>query len=509
MAGRKRFAVNVLMNWFATGVSLLVPFFLTPFVVRSLGPAAYGVWILSVSTVSYLNLLDLGMRSAIIRFVSRAQARQETSEIKSTVGAALWFRVLLSSVVALLSALLAVLFPHLFKVPAELEHAAQVTVLLCALGVAATLISGVFGAVLAAIHRFDLLSTVSMCQTLARAAGVLVILSSGRGLVSLAIWEIAVISLAGCATIVIAIRTFPDCRVRLTRPNMAALRGLWSYSFITFIWIIANQVIISTDNLVVGAFVSVGLVSFYSIGSSLLSYSGQLTSALSTTFTPMASGMEANGHFDKVRELLLRGTQSTLAIALPVCVALLFRGRTFIGLWMGPSYMEVSGNVLHILMISQYFAIGSSTAGSIMMAISKHKPVAYAALIEAILNLGATLLVVRSTGIYGVAWATALAMALVHLVFWPPYLRKTLNMPILPFLWEGWGKITLCALPFAAVCAVADATWHPHNLGVFFLQVLLTLPVYALTLLIVFRGEAMNLFHKWRASRLQQTPLPF
>ena len=70
----KRFALNVGMNWVATAVNMVVPFFLTPFVVRHLGTVQYGLWILAVSTVSYLALLDLGLRSAVIRFVSKAEA---------------------------------------------------------------------------------------------------------------------------------------------------------------------------------------------------------------------------------------------------------------------------------------------------------------------------------------------------------------------------------------------------------------------------------------------------
>src|SRR6185437_15286960 len=97
-----------------------------------------------------------------------------------------------SAGVAVLSIILALVFPHLFKIPADLQNAAQVTVLMCALGVAITLVSGVFGAVLAATNRFDVLSSISAVQTVARAGGVILILSTGHGLVPLAYWEVAV-----------------------------------------------------------------------------------------------------------------------------------------------------------------------------------------------------------------------------------------------------------------------------------------------------------------------------
>ena len=80
MAGKKRFAINVGMNWVAMATGMVVPFFLSPFIVRHLGPIGYGVWILAVSTVSYLNLLDMGLRSSIVRYVSKNSAIENVIE---------------------------------------------------------------------------------------------------------------------------------------------------------------------------------------------------------------------------------------------------------------------------------------------------------------------------------------------------------------------------------------------------------------------------------------------
>lgn len=499
---KKRFAVNVMTNWAAMAVSMIVPFFLTPFVIRSLGVTAYGIWILSFSTVSYLAVLDMGLRSAVIRFVSKAQAQDKPEDAKSAISAALWVRLLISSGVAVLSIVLAMLFPHFFKIPADLQKAAQITVLLFALGVAFTLVSGVFGAVLAATHRFDVLSSISAAQTLARAGGVLLILRSGHGLVPLAYWEVTISLLGGLATCAMALKIFPPCRVRIARPDMEILRKIWSYSFTTFIYMIAVQVIANTDNLVVGAFVSVGTVAFYAIGGSLMGYSYQVVSSVSSTFTPMASNLEAGGKMEDLQRLLLRGTQGTLGIALPISLALMLRGKTFIGLWMGPQYSQIAGTVLQILIVSQFFGVADGTAASIMMAVDKHKPVAKSAVVEAVLNFSLSVILVKTIGIYGVAWGTSISMAIVHIFFWPRYVHKVLHVPVRRFVWEGWTKITLCAVPYGVVCALTDRYWHAGNLIVFFGQILAVLPVYAVCVLVVFRSEARSLFSRWQASRL-------
>jgi O-antigen/teichoic acid export membrane protein len=501
MASKNRFALNVGMNWAAMVVGMVVPFFLTPIVIRSLGTVAYGVWILAVSTVAYLGLLDLGLRSAVIRYVSKADALGRTDEAQSAISAALWFRILLAVVAVVLSFALALVFPHLFKVPNGLERPAQITVLMCAFAIAITLVSGVFGAVLSAIHRFDILSGVMVMQTVAKAVGVILILRSGRGLIALAYWEFAVTLLAGLVTWGAAVKIFPACRVKLGRPDIKTIKMIWLYSLTTFIIVIAVQVVFNTDNIVVGALVSVGAVAFYSIGGSLVAYSRQVVSSVATTFIPMASNLEASGNSEELQQLLLKGTQATLALALPVSLVLLFRGKTFIGLWMGHQYSDVAGTVLQILMISQFFGVANTTAGQIAFGIEKHKSVANWAIVEAALNLSLSIVLAKTIGLYGVAWGTSIATTIIHLIFWPRFVQRELGVPVRTYLWEGWGKITLCSIPFGIVCVAADWYWHPTSMVVFFGQILVTLPVYAIFALWLFKDEVRKIWGMWRRSR--------
>jgi O-antigen/teichoic acid export membrane protein len=498
MATTKRFALNVTMNWVAMVVGMIVPFFLTPIVVQSLGAVAYGVWILAVSTVAYLGLLDLGLRSAVIRYVSKADAQGQEAEAQKAIGAALWFRILIAFGAVFLSFVLAMVFPHLFKVPNGLDRPAQITVLMCAFAVAVTLVSGVFGAVLGAIHRFDILSGVTVTQTAIKAVGVICILRSGRGLIALAYWEFAVTLLAGLATWAMAVKIFPACRFKLGRPDMETLKMIWSYSLTTFIIVIAVQVVFYTDNMVVGAFVSVGAVAFYSFGGSLVAYSRQIVSAVATTFIPMASNLEAAGKSEELQQLLIKGTQATLGLALPVSLALLFRGKTFIGLWIGPKYSDVAGTVLQILMISQFFGVANTTAGQIAFGIGKHKSVANWAIVEATLNLSLSIVLAKTIGLYGVAWGTSIPTAIIHLIFWPRFVQRELGVPVRTYLWQGWGKISMCSIPFGIVCAATDRYWHPTSKLVFFGQILVILPVYAICTLWIFKDELRKM---WDSSR--------
>ena len=53
---------NIFSNWTGYLITILVGFFLAPFVLHHLGNTGYGVWTLVLSLTGYFGLLDLGIR---------------------------------------------------------------------------------------------------------------------------------------------------------------------------------------------------------------------------------------------------------------------------------------------------------------------------------------------------------------------------------------------------------------------------------------------------------------
>jgi O-antigen/teichoic acid export membrane protein len=493
----RQIASNILSNWFALGVTSMVGFFLAPFVVHHLGNITYGVWVLITSLVSYMGLLDLGMRGAVTRFVSKGAAQQNDQEANEAVSGALWIRLWLSAAIVFVAVLLAGGFKHAFTVPLDLQTPARIAILITALTVAINLCGGVFGGVLVALHRYDLTSAVSITQTGARACGFVWLLLSGHGIVALAIWDLGTWVAANAITIILAFRTYPRLKVALSRPDSQTLKKLWRYSFYVFVINLAVQVTYYSDNLVVGAFLTPTAVTLYAVGGILITYARQIVAAMTTTFTPLASTLEAQGSHNHLCDLLIHGTRASLIISLPIEVALFFRGHTFIRLWMGEQYAGPSGTVMQILVLSMMFSSAMTTAGGIVFGMEKHKRVAYWAVGEAIANLALSIVLVRRIGIYGVAWGTAIPSVIVEVLLWPRYICKLLQIPIRTYLWQAWGRTSLALVPFSLSCVLAEQLWPAHNLVSFFLQIVALLPLVPLALALVFRNEVITLGQKW------------
>jgi O-antigen/teichoic acid export membrane protein len=449
--------------------------------------------------VSFLGLLDLGMRGAVTRFVARDHAQGRHSEASQAVSAALWLRLWMSVGIVIISLGLAAVVPSVFAIPQELNSAARWAIVLSSIGAAVSLTFGVFGGVLSALYRFDLISVVVIGQTLFRAAGTVWLLSSGYGIAVLAMWELLVIVVGSATLGGVAFRLYRELRVVFTRPDPATFRSLWNYSIYAFLINVSIQIVYYTSNLVVGAFISATAVTFYAIGGGLILYLRQLVASLTVTFTPLASRFEAQEQTDHLRRLLIHGTRAALFVALPIEVALFVRGPTFIGLWMGPEYAQASGEILRILLLAQLVAIANYTSGGIAYGLGKHRIPAMWAMAEAGVNLIASLVFVRWFGAVGVAWATVVATWVTNLPFWPRYVSMLVGVPVRQYLWQSWIRPTIAVVPFGLACYLAERLWVADTVWTFFLQMAGLLPVFFAGILLCFWRETTGTVRRYLA----------
>lgn len=488
----RHIARNVLFNWFGTIANMAVGFFLSPFILHRLGNVAYGVWVLAVSVVGYLGLLDLGMQSSVLRFVSQGHTQQNHQAASDATSAALWVRLQISAIALLLSGGLAAVFPHVFKIPPELASDARKAILLIGATTAITLSFGVVGGIISALNRYDLQNYVGLVQTAIRVVGIVIVLRGGHGIVGIAVCEFFATLAGKLLQVWIARVLYPELRIRLSRPSTETLRKIWSYSAYTFLVTIAVQLVYQTDNLVVGAFVSPAAVTFYAIANSLCRYATQLISSISGTFLPAASTYEAAGDSAGLLMLYKNGTRTSLVVSLPMLITLIVRGSSFIGLWMGQQYSHSSGIVLVILAVPLIFAFANHAAGSIAFGVEKHKTMARWAIGEGIGNLVLSVVLVHWYGIYGVAIGTLVPSLIAQLAFWPHYISKLVGLSSFQVVWDVWGPLIVASIPFAAVSWAFEVFYPAHSLAIFFFQVAVTLPVFLIAVAFAFRGFVRN-----------------
>lgn len=483
----RHIARNVLFNWFGTIASMAVGFFLSPFIVHRLGDVAFGIWALAISVVAYMNLLDLGMQSSVLRFINKGHTQNDHQSASEALSAALWIRLQISGLILLLTAGLAAVFPHFFKVPYSLARAAQLAVILIGVKVALNMAIGVFGGVLSGLNRYDLRNAVDFVQTAIRAAGVVAVLFTGHGIVAIGVCELFAAVASNILLVIVARRIYPELHIILRRPRVETLRHIWTYSAYVFMNTIAIRLIYQTDSLVVGKFVSLSAVTYYMIANNLISYTSQVIEGIGATFVPAASTYEASGNHSALRNLYRNGTRIILVVSLPILITLIVRGSSFIGLWMGAKYAKESGMILIILASGRVLTSANRAVPAIAFGTEMHKTPAKWAITEGIANLILSLILVHWFGIYGVAFGTLIPSLFSQLFFWPRYVKKLIGLTYIEVVGRVWAPMLLASIPFAAATYAVNMLFPAHSLFVFILQVIAVLPVFAICLALTYR----------------------
>ena len=149
--------------------SVAVGFFLMPFLIHALGDRWYGMWALIGSITSYYALLDLGMTSAVNRFLTRAIAREEEADANAVIVTALAIFGGIGSTVLAVSVAVAISVGWFMDDPTETAVFRQVVMIL-GVDVALAFPFAVFNGLLVAHYRFDIVSGTQLVALAVRTA---------------------------------------------------------------------------------------------------------------------------------------------------------------------------------------------------------------------------------------------------------------------------------------------------------------------------------------------------
>jgi O-antigen/teichoic acid export membrane protein len=485
----KRLASGVLIGWAATFSSILIGLFMSPFLIHHLGVAGYGVWILIQSAVSYMYVMDLGLRTTVVRFSARAQARGDHEEVSRVVGAAIWVRVWTAALVMSIAYTLAAFLPHLFKIDAAYYTAARIALALAGTTLASTLVFSVFSAVLSGLGRFDVLGLLELAQITLTSLGLVPIMRAGHGIIAMAVWQFAVVLTLNIVTAILCFRIYPQLRFGFSKPEPELLRSLWSLGVYVLLYNGAGQLILYTDNIVVGVFVAAAAVSYYAVAAKMVEYLRQTSFAILKFFMPLASSFEANNQFDRLQQLNIRGTQAVMLVTLPIAVTLFFRGGTFFRLWISPDFSLKATPILQILVGSAAIMLANASASGLALALDRQRLLALVTAGEGIANLVLSIVLVRRFGVIGVAIGTVVPTIVTSLFFWPQHICGLIKMSPIRYMLQSWLRPALAFIPFAVGCYMAEKYWYPRNLIAFFLEMTLLVPIAVLGALLVFRRD--------------------
>jgi O-antigen/teichoic acid export membrane protein len=486
VSNARTYARNLFANVGGHVAGVTVLFFLSPFVVNTLGDVGYGIWTLLNVFTGYMGVLDLGIRASTGRYVVLYVGKEQHERVNETIKTSMGLYSMGGVLFLLVAFVLGVFFPTFFSsIPPEHQGVAKLLLPLMAVNLWLTAYAVVFSSVLAANDRFDLVAGIDVLTLALRTAAIVAVLKRGLGLEGLVFATIGGTLVTFGLNAVAAYRVFPSLSVWPPKIARRSLRELVSYGIAAFVSAVAVRIIGQTDLVIVGAAISVSAVTAYSVGSMLLYYWQALMNQITRTFFPPVQRAVARGAMGPARWLFFRQVRLGLLCGLPAYVGFIIYGHSFIRLWMmGPEFshraVETAAMVMAILAGSKLLHTFLLGWDSLLSAMGYVAFTASVSITEAIVNLGLslTLVLVFDWGLAGVAAGTFLARLVVSCVALPWYGARKSGIDWFRYCTKIGGSGLLAAGLFAGWCWIVRESFPTDSWTVFATQVAISLAGY-------------------------------
>jgi len=429
-----------------TIVSLVVGVVTTPVLTHHLGIRGYGVWVLTLAVVSYLELLELGLGGTTVVFVARHASTSDDGALNRTVNTSFVVLSALGVVALIVAVALSAVLPGAIHVSGHLRGDARWLLILLGLDMAVSIPMDTFGGGLIALQRYDLLNFTLIAVSVSQAISWVLILTNGGGLIALGITTI-VISLAGQFTrLVLFRRLLPNLKLSRRMVDWSLLRTYAPLSAWNAIGDFLESFLLYLNVLILSLVRNVGTAGMFSVGERMAMLGGKLSFPMSDAYFPHIAELSGKDDVVAVKEAAILGSRLVTGATIPLCLVTGILAQSALRVWVGPAFEGVTPAV-RILTVT-----GALESMAIMMRttlIGSAAPKVPALTVVAQTVVDVTLAVVLGIhlGMIGVALASLIATVVYVGTLVPIACRK---LTISPFsLFNGLARSHLVALVVA------------------------------------------------------------
>jgi O-antigen/teichoic acid export membrane protein len=322
------------------------------YMVEKLGVGGFGVWAALTTVMAFSSLLDLGVTSPVMKYVSEYNALGMAERVNTVVSTAMLFYLIVSvafSIVMITAG--GWVLVHLFHTQAQ-NQALREMYDAVIVGFAISLTFSVLQSLLTGLQRADVQANLGLVYNLAGAAGTVLVLALGLGLQGLAANWLAFVLIAIAGNWAAAKHYFPPLRLNPLLFRWTEMKRILSFSTkvqaSTVALFMNNQV----DRILITYALGPTILGFYQLAARAATSLTGFSSALSNAVLPASSELSTTDQWDRLKSLYIRATRYQAMMLFPLCAAMCGLAFPLIYVWLGPGFDRTS--VTMILLAGSY-----------------------------------------------------------------------------------------------------------------------------------------------------------
>jgi len=417
MSRTRRFTINAAANYLRFAVTVVAMFWMTPYIIRHVGAAAFGVWSLIFSALGIFALFDCGFSTTIVKYVADCHADGDRERRNRLVSSISFLYAILSTISAIAIACLSLAFDHIFSIAPAMKHEALAVLWILAFRLVILAFPlGVYRDVLFGEQKIYAVNIVQIVSTVVYSVWTWIALAHHGTLITMA-W-INLFSMLGefACYALIAYRLVPGLRVSWRLANRESIRQELGFSMSQMVVNTASLVRLRTDPIIVKFFLSLDAVGIYTIALRIAESALMLSKQITNIFAPVVARMHREGDKDGVTKILTSGAKLAFAASLAINLPLCLLAHNIVVAWVGPAFAPAAP-VLVVLLIAMSLVILQMAACSVLTMSGHHKLTARADVAGIAVNLAVSIALARPLGMAGIALGTLVSTVVVDVIY--------------------------------------------------------------------------------------------
>lgn len=437
-----------ILSYLKMFISIVISLIYTPFMLNCLGQNEYGLYSTVSSTISMLAILKLGFSSSYIKYFMKYKVDNDDRNIAKLNGLYLLIFSFIGCIALFCGIFLSFNLNMVFSTGltfSEYQIARKLMILLT-INLSFSFPMTLFTNVIMANEKYIFLKIMGMLRDVLSPLVTIPLLLSGFRSVALVTSTIT-LSLLTDVIYLYYTKKFLHIKFSFTGFPTGLFKSLIVYSTLIAIHLIVDQVNTNVDKVLLGRFQGTQVVAIYTIGYSLHHYFMLFSTAISSVFTPRIHKIinQTKDNIIKQKQQLtdifVKVGRIQFIIVMLIATGLLFFGKVFINLWVGPGF-DQSYYVVIILSFSVSIDLIQNIGIEIQRALNKQSFRTVIYTIMAVINITLTIILCQKYGAVGAAVGTAISYLLANGLVINIYYHKKCNIDIVTF----WKKILRLSL---------------------------------------------------------------
>jgi O-antigen/teichoic acid export membrane protein len=399
----KKLAKNSIYNLLGQGLPLAIALFSIPMLVKGLGMERFGVLSIAWMFTGYFSLFDFGMGRALSQDLARRIGIGEDGVAETA-----WTGIVLLFVFGAAAALLILfcspwLANSVLKISPGLKKESMYSFMILGAAIPFVIVSSGMRGVLEANQRFDITGVIRFLMGLFTYAGPLLVLPFSKRLpditCSLAVGRVIICAVfaVSCHKVLPALKRKRFFK-KETAHSLLRLGGWMTLSNII------GPVMTYMDRFLVGAFLSMTAVAYYTTPYDLVNRLTIISASLTGVLFPAFSASFAKDR-DYSAVIFRRGMMVMLSVLFPVCLLLVTYSGAGLTLWLGDGFSRHSYQVLQILTIGVFMNSLATMSFTAIQAAGRPDLTAKIHIVELPLYVLSVIVATKKFGIEGTALA--------------------------------------------------------------------------------------------------------